>query len=234
MPELAVPGREPAASCRGVVKVYRASTGPVLAVDGVDATFGAGRVVAVVGPSGSGKSSLLRLVAGLDRPSAGSVRVGGVELAGLSARRRRRIRRRLIGYVFQDPSHNLLPYLEAREQVELALALRGGRRAARGPQGEELLERVGLGSRARHLPGQLSGGEQQRLAFLTAVAGGPSVVVADEPTAELDSASAARLLALLVQLCAGGVTFVVSSHDPAVREASSDVVELSHGRLVRP
>src|SRR6266542_971960 len=179
-----------AASCTDVVKIYWTATGEVNALKGVDATFPEAAVTAVVGPSGSGKSSLLRIMAGLDRPTAGQVRVGNESLAGLRPGRLRRIRRRLMGYVYQRPADNLIPYLTVDEHLKLAARLRGVRGDGGGA---ELLELLGLGPRRHHLPRQLSGGEQQRVAFAQAVVGAPAVVVADEPTAELDSATGRRV-----------------------------------------
>ena len=215
-------------SCAGLVKEYVTATGTVRALKGVDAAFPAGRVTAVVGPSGSGKSSLLRILACVDRPTAGSVRIGGVEVAAMGARGRRRVRRELVGYVFQQPSDNLLPYLTAREQLQLAARLRG--RVGAG-EGERLLAVLGLAQRAEHRPEQLSGGEQQRLAFAAAVVGGPALVVADEPTAELDSEAGERLMAAVLALREGGTSLVVSSHDPVVTGAADTIVRLHDGEV---
>ena len=223
--------------CEGLVKEYATATGTVRALKGVDAAFPAGRVTAVVGPSGSGKSSLLRILACVDRPTAGSVRVGGTDVAALGARGRRRVRRRLIGYVFQQPGDNLLPYLTAREQLELAAQLRGrGEGASSPPTGrpgpgevDRLLGALGLEHRAGHRPEQLSGGEQQRLAFAAAVIGGPALVVADEPTAELDTEAGERLMRAVLGLRERGVSLVVSSHDPVVTGAVDGIVRLHDG-----
>ena len=228
--------------CEGLVKEYATATGTVRALKGVDAAFPAGRVTAVVGPSGSGKSSLLRILACVDRPTAGSVRVGGTDVAALGARGRRRVRRRLIGYVFQQPGDNLLPYLTAREQLELAAQLRG--RAGSGEDGpppptgrvgtgevDRLLGALGLEHRAGHRPEQLSGGEQQRLAFAAAVIGGPALVVADEPTAELDTEAGERLMQAVLGLREQGVSLVVSSHDPVVTGAVDGIVRLHDGEV---
>jgi putative ABC transport system ATP-binding protein len=215
-------------ACAGLVKEYATATGTVRALKGVDAAFPAGRVTAVVGPSGSGKSSLLRILACVDRPTAGSVRIGGVEVAAMGARGRRRVRRELVGYVFQQPGDNLLPYLTAREQLELAARLRG--RVGSG-EGERLLAVLGLAQRAEHRPEQLSGGEQQRLAFAAAVVGGPALVVADEPTAELDSEAGERLMQAVLALREAGTSLVVASHDPVVTGAADTIVRLHDGEV---
>jgi putative ABC transport system ATP-binding protein len=215
-------------ACAGLVKEYVTGTGTVRALKGVDAVFPAGRVTAVVGPSGSGKSSLLRILACVDRPTAGSVRVGDLDVAALGARGRRRVRRRQVGYVFQRPSDNLLPYLTAREQLDLAARLRGGQRAG---EAERLLAALGLEHRAGHRPEQLSGGEQQRLAFAAAVIGGPALVVADEPTAELDSEAGERLMRAVLGLREQGTSLVLSSHDPVVTGAVDGILRLHDGEV---
>jgi putative ABC transport system ATP-binding protein len=215
-------------ACAGLVKEYVTATGTVRALKGVDAVFPAGRVTAVVGPSGSGKSSLLRILACVDRPTAGSVRVGDLDVAALGARGRRRVRRRQVGYVFQRPGDNLLPYLTAREQLDLAGRLRGGQRAG---EAERLLATLGLEHRAGHRPEQLSGGEQQRLAFAAAVIGGPALVVADEPTAELDSEAGERLMRAVLGLREQGTSLVLSSHDPVVTGAVDGILRLHDGEV---
>jgi putative ABC transport system ATP-binding protein len=220
----------PGIACAGLVKEYATATGTVRALKGVDAWFPSGRVTAVVGPSGSGKSSLLRILACVDRPTAGSVRVGGVDVAALGARGRRRVRRRLVGYVFQQPGDNLLPYLTARGQLELAARLHGHERPA---EAERLLAVLGLAHRADHLPRQLSGGEQQRLAFAAAVTGGPALVVADEPTAELDGEAGERLMAAVLDLRDRGTSLVLASHDPVVIRAVDGLVRLHDGEVAR-
>jgi putative ABC transport system ATP-binding protein len=224
-PAAAPPG--PAAACTGLVKIYWTATGEVHALKGVDAAFPAAALSAVVGPSGSGKSSLLRILAGLDRPTAGQVTVADVRLSGLSIGRLRRLRRRLLGYVFQRPADNLVPYLTVAENLELAARLRH----TPGDRDGDLLELLGLAHRSRHLPRQLSGGEQQRLAFARAVVGDPPLVVADEPTAELDSASAATLLEAVRALAARGTALVLATHDPAVVAQSERTFYLRHGAM---
>jgi putative ABC transport system ATP-binding protein len=218
-----------AAQCFDVVKIYRTRASIVRALDRVDIDVPVGQVVAVFGPSGSGKSSLARILAAIDLPDSGDVIVDQKETTTMGTRARRRLRGSRIGYVFADPSDNLLPYLDAVEHVELALRMRGVARSGV----EEILESLGLGHRLHHRPGQLSGGEQQRLAVATAIAGAPSLVVLDEPTAELDRGSAEVLLQHIHDLREDGTTFVVSSHDPAVAAMANQVVELRRGSRVR-
>jgi putative ABC transport system ATP-binding protein len=217
-----------AAFCTGLVKIYRTATGDVHALKGIDAAFPAGTVTAVVGPSGSGKSSLLRILAALDRPTAGLMQIGDVTVSALGRASLRRIRRTMVGYVFQRPGHNLIPYLTVRQHVALAARLRG---AVDGAAIDDLLALLGLRDRTSHQPRQLSGGEQQRVAFAQAVVGGPPLVVADEPTAELDSATGERLLEAVASLTQLGTSFVVSTHDPRVIEAATRTLHLRHGAL---
>ena len=220
----------PAAACVDVHKVYLVADERVEALVEVDKEFPAGRVTAIVGPSGSGKSSLLRILACVDRPTTGSVRVGGVEVGTLKVRGRRALRRTEVGYVFQNPVDNLVEYLAATEQLWLAARLRGLRPDP--AELDRLLRVLGLDARADHLPVQLSGGEQQRLAFACAVVGRPAIVVADEPTAELDSASADRVLEAVHELRDEGVAFLLASHDARVVEAADHLLRLEHGRVV--
>ena len=219
---------EDAAVCRSVVKIYWAATGDVHALKGIDATFPGDAITAVVGPSGSGKSSLLRLLACIDRPTAGQVTVGGEDVSTLKPRGRRKIRRRMVGYVFQRPSDNLVPFLTVRQHLQVAAKLRGVRSRA---ERDHLLEVLGIEHRASHRPHQLSGGEQQRLAFAAAVVGRPALVVADEPTAELDSESARALLSTVRQLRDEGIAFVISTHDPIAVELADRTLSLRHGAL---
>lgn len=220
----------PAAMCRGVRKVYRTADEEVLALAHVDKDFPSARVTSIVGPSGSGKSSLLRILACVDRPSDGSVLIAGTEVAGLGPRGRRALRRTSVAYVFQNPIDNLIEYLTVVDQMKLAARLRGQRSGAE--EIDRLLRTLGLEQRASHRPVQLSGGEQQRVAVACAVIGHPAIVVADEPTAELDSASAERVLQAVHDLREEGVAFILSSHDPAVVAASDHLLRLEHGRVV--
>jgi putative ABC transport system ATP-binding protein len=217
-----------AASCSAVVKIYWSETGEVQALKGIDAAFETGAITAMVGPSGSGKSSLLRILACVDPPTAGQVRIGGADVSSMTPARRRRIRRERIGYVFQRPSDNLVPYLTVSQHMSLAGRLRGrdDRQASL-----DLLRVLGLGDRLDHRPEQLSGGEQQRLAFAGSVAGRPPLVLADEPTAELDAKTGAVLMERVTALADMGVAFVIATHDPVVMSSADRILHLRHGHL---
>ncbi|MEV6383727.1 ABC transporter ATP-binding protein [Streptomyces sp. NPDC051773] len=236
----AVSGRQGAgngetASVAVRVRGLRRAYGAVVALDGVDLDFGVGTFTAVMGPSGSGKSTLLQCAAGLDRPSSGTVRVDGVELAGLSERRLTLLRRERIGFVFQ--AFNLLPSLTAAQNVALPLRL-AGRRPSRGAV-REALGRVGLAERAGHRPTQLSGGQQQRVALARALITRPAVLFGDEPTGALDTTTSREVLRLLRELVdREGQTTVMVTHDPVAASYADRVVFLVDGRvsgeLVRP
>jgi putative ABC transport system ATP-binding protein len=211
-----------------VMRLPSGSGGPVTILDGVTLAIPAGQFVAITGPSGSGKSTLLGLIAGLDRPTAGSIRVGGHDLGGLDEDALARLRRERIGYVFQ--SFHLIPTLTALENVAVPLELAG----AADPAGQAAarLGEMGLGDRARHYPAQLSGGEQQRVALARAVANRPALLLADEPTGNLDSATGARIIELLVAWNRDdGGTLVLVTHDPALAQHADRVVELRDGRV---
>ena len=201
----------------------------VTILDGVSLEVPSGQFLALTGPSGSGKSTLLGLVAGLDQPVAGSVRVAGVDLAGLDEDGLARLRLTTIGYVFQ--SFLLLPTLTALENVAIPLELAGAADPAGRARG--LLAEVGLAERARHYPAQLSGGEQQRVALARAFANAPPLLLADEPTGNLDSATGSEIIALLVEHHRRrGATLVLVTHDPALAAHAERVVELRDGRVV--
>ncbi|QDU64970.1 ABC transporter ATP-binding protein [Engelhardtia mirabilis] len=226
----AAPDSPPPIEARGLT-VTRPSGGRDLTIlEGVDLTIGAGELVSVLGPSGSGKSTLLGLLAGLDRPTSGSVRLCGVELAGLGEDDLARLRRGRVGFVFQ--SFQLLGNLTARENVALPLELTGVADAAE--RTERTLAEVGLADRAHHYPAQLSGGEQQRVALARAFAAEPEVLFADEPTGNLDSETGERILELLLDLRARhGTTLVLVTHDEAVAARTDRELHLFGGRLVR-
>ena len=217
-----------AVRCERIERVYRTPTGEVHALHDVTCRFSPGVVTAIVGPSGSGKSSLLRLIAGLDRPSAGSLIVEGRDVGRGSAKVRRRLRRELVGYVYQRPSDNFLAHLTIGEHLRMAGRGRSGGPEALDP--DVLLDLLDIGHRIDHLPSELSGGEQQRAAFAQALTTGASIIVADEPTAELDDASSAGVLDRVTALARAGVTFLLATHDPAVMSVADERFELEHGR----
>ena len=221
-------GRKPevAARCDELVKTYRTASGEVRALKGLSAEVPASSLLAVVGPSGSGKSSLLRLIAGLDRPTSGTLVVEGTSVHDASARTLRRFRRATVGYLFQRPSDNFLPHLTVGEHLRLARGLT--HRPPRIDQ-ETLLSTLGIRKRVDHLPSELSGGEQQRAAIAEVLMGGATIVVADEPTAELDTTSASHVMDTMVELARAGVTFVVATHDRSVMRRADAALELDHG-----
>ena len=204
--------------------------GEVTALRGVSLQIAAGEYVAIVGPSGSGKSTLLTLLGGLDLPSAGSVEILGTSLGTLPDRALTRLRLERIGFVFQR--FHLLPVLTARENVELPMAEMGVSPAVRRARADELLAYVGLSARAGHRPTQLSGGEMQRVAIARALANRPAILLADEPTGELDAATGREILALFRRLHADGTTLVVVTHDERVTTEASRVVRMLDGRIV--
>jgi putative ABC transport system ATP-binding protein len=213
-----------------VRKVYGRNEQAVVALDGVNMALAAGSFTAVMGPSGSGKSTFLNVAAGLDRPTAGTVTLGGTELGGLSERRLTILRRARIGFVFQ--SFNLLPSLTVAQNIALPLRL-DGRRARRSAV-REAAARVGLENRLSHRPSQLSGGQQQRVAIARALVTRPEVVFADEPTGALDTRTGLGVLALLRQVVdADGRTVVMVTHDPVAAAHADRVTLLADGRLVR-
>lgn len=212
----------------GVSKTYRAGA-VVHAVQNVDLEVREGELVVLQGPSGSGKSTLLGLLGLLDTPSAGAVRIEGVETATMGDRARTRLRSRLMGFVFQQ--FNLIGSLTAATNVETALLYRGLSRARRRRLANEALDRVGLGHRIHHRPAELSGGEQQRVSLARAVATEPRIIMADEPTGNLDSHSTATVLDILDSFVADGVAVVVATHDPMVAERAHRRLVMRDGRL---
>lgn len=211
-----------------VVKHYSLASGLIRAVDGIDLEVQPASSLAIIGPSGCGKSTLLSLIGGLETPSRGRVLVGGREISALPERRRARLRREEFGFLFQ--SHDLLPFLTAVENVALQLALRGA------TDGEarcrELLAQLDLAGQADKLPDQLSGGQRQRVALARALIHGPRLILADEPTGELDTASSTAVIDLLLRLQRdAGATLVVVTHDHRVAERMDRIVPLSDGRV---
>ena len=201
----------------------------VHALRGVSLSVGAGEYVAIAGPSGSGKSTLLQLVGGIDSPSSGTVELMGIRLDGLGDRALTRLRLTRLGFVFQR--FHLLPVLTARENVELPMAEAGVARGERKERAEALLEYVGLRDRAAHRATQLSGGEMQRVAIARALANRPVLLLADEPTGELDAATGHEILELFRRLNADGTTLVVVTHDDRLAAEASRVVHMLDGRI---
>jgi ABC-type lipoprotein export system ATPase subunit len=213
-------------------KIYRVADLEVVALQGLDLTIERGELVAIVGASGSGKSTLLNILGGLDLPSAGRILVGGKDLGRLHERELVRYRREEVGFIWQQPSRNLLPYLTAAQNVELPMLLAGLGSRKRRAHRDALLAAVGLADKGANTPDQLSGGEQQRVAVAVALALDPPLLLADEPTGELDSETAAEVMALFRSLCRErGVTIVLVTHDPEIAAVVDRVVRIRDGRV---
>ncbi len=218
-------------SVRDLKREYTQGAIKVLALDGVDLDIEEGEFTVLMGPSGSGKSTLLNLIGGLDEPSGGTVTVDGENLAGISATARSKIRLNRIGFVFQ--AYNLIPVLSAFENAEFVLLLQGKPPAERKRLVMETLAAVGLQGMESRRPNELSGGQQQRVAVARAIAGQPAIVLADEPTANLDSKTGEELIALMKRLnTEQGITFVFATHDPKVMASAKRIVRLVDGKIV--
>jgi len=215
---------------RGVSKTYGAGMAQVHALRGVDLSVEAGAMMAVMGPSGSGKSTLLTIAGSLEDPTSGEVLVGGAALSGMSRNAKARLRRRTVGFVFQD--FNLLPGLTAAENVALPLELDGVAAGKARAAGLQALDGLGLGERASRFPGELSGGERQRVAIARAVAGDRRLLLADEPSGALDSVNAEAVMRLIHEACKRGVAAVVVTHDAQLASWADRVVFLRDGRVV--
>ena len=214
----------------GVKKVFGGGS-PIAAVDGIDLEIGRGEYLSVVGVSGSGKTTLLQLLGALDRPSDGTLQFEGRDINRLSDSELAELRQKTLGFIFQQ--FNLIPTLTARQNVEAALAPSGMASADRRERARVLLDRVGLGDRVEHLPSQLSGGEQQRVAIARALANGPDVLLADEPTGNLDSATSQEIIDLLRRLSrTEGLSIVLVTHDAAIAAGADRVVRMSDGRVI--
>jgi putative ABC transport system ATP-binding protein len=225
-----MPGPEPAVQTEDLSRVYGEGETEVRALDGVTLRIERGEMVAIMGPSGSGKSTLLHLLGALETPSGGTIAVAGRRFETLGDHELTLLRRETIGFVFQF--FNLLPALTAEENVILPALISGRRDAATRSRAAELLARVGLGGRKAHLPSELSGGEQQRVSIARALLLEPELVLADEPTGNLDTRSSAEILALLAELNrAEGHTIVMVTHDPAAAATAQRVIFLRDGRV---
>ena len=219
---------KPIAEIIEVTKSYRLDAVDVPVLNGINLTVRRGVFTLILGPSGSGKTTLLNLIGCIDRPDAGEVRVAGRSVNTLDDDALADFRARSIGYVFQN--FNLIPVLSAYENIEYPMLLAGVAPERRARFVKKLLEKVGLSDRGRNLPGQLSGGQRQRVAVARALAGAPSLVICDEPTANLDSATGAEIVALMRRMQRSfKVSFVFSSHDPALVQIADDVIHLRDG-----
>ncbi|MGB7338092.1 MAG: ABC transporter ATP-binding protein [Phototrophicaceae bacterium] len=217
--------------CDNLVKIYKIAELEVVALQGLDLIIDSGEMIALIGPSGSGKSTLMNVLGGLDMPSAGQVKVGQYDLLELNRRQQTIYRRNAVGFVWQQTARNLLSYLNARENVEMPMAFKGLSSKQRRTRAEELLDAVGLSDRMNNRPSQLSGGEQQRVALAVAMANQPELLLADEPTGEVDSDSANQIFDTMHQLNQQfGVTIVIVTHDHAVAKRVNRVVGMRDGR----
>jgi putative ABC transport system ATP-binding protein len=222
--------REPILHMAGIAKVFHTDEVETHALADVHLEVGKGEFVSISGPSGSGKSTLLSILGLLDAPSRGAYKVGGEDAAGLDADRRAQLRNRTIGFIFQ--AFNLIGDLTVYENVELPLTYRGMPAGMRRSRVMAALEKVGMAHRARHLPGQLSGGQQQRVAVARAVVGEPLILLADEPTGNLDSKNGDAVMELLEELHGKGATICMVTHNPDYARKATRVVHLFDGRIV--
>ena len=215
-----------------ITRVYGSGAAEVRALDGVDIDISAGEFVAIMGPSGSGKSTAMNVIGCLDRPTSGQYLFSGVEVGGLSIDQRALLRRHYLGFIFQG--YNLLPRMSARDNVELPLIYKGLQRQERVARAERALDLVGLGDRAGHDPSQLSGGQQQRVAIARALAGDPRVVLADEPTGNLDTTRSAEIMELLVELRRDQkLTIVMVTHEDDMAAYADRLIWMVDGRVQR-
>ena len=218
--------------CRDVFKIYKIADLEVVALRGLDLAVDEGEVVAIVGASGSGKSTLLNILAGYDAPSAGGVRVGSRDLLRMSARETEEYRRSEVGFIWQQTGRNLFPYLTTLENVSLPMMLANAPGRERRGRAEELLRLVGMGHRLAHTPEKLSGGEQQRVAIAVALANRPPLLLADEPTGELDDATAADILDLFGEVNREmGTTILIVTHDPDIAYKVGRAVMIRDGKM---
>jgi putative ABC transport system ATP-binding protein len=217
-------------SMNQIRKVYDTGKVKVEALKGIDLQIDQGELVAIVGPSGSGKSTLMNLLGCLDTPSSGEYQLAGENVAGVTRDQLAEIRNRRVGFVFQN--FNLLPHITSLENVELPMLFGGMKPSERRARAEELLQRVGLGERGEHRPTELSGGQMQRVAIARALAMNPDIVLADEPTGNLDTTSGSDIMSLFTDLWKQGRTLIIITHDPALAKRASRVVEVRDGVII--
>ncbi len=215
-----------------LVKIYDDKKAvPVTAVNGINLSFKEGEFAAIVGPSGSGKTTLLNMLGGLDEPTSGKINIGGIEMGQLKSKEKIAFRMNHIGFVFQ--AYNLIPVLTAKENVEFIMHLQGKSKKERDERAGELLNAVGLGDRMNSRPGKLSGGQQQRVAVARALASKPKFILADEPTANLDSKSTETLLDIMEKLNKEeNITFIFSTHDARVVKKARRVITVEDGQII--
>ena len=225
-------GGEPYILCEELFKIYKIADLEVVALRGLDLKIDPGEVVAIVGASGSGKSTLMNILAGYDAPSAGRVTVGGKDLLRMSGRDAEEYRRTEVGFIWQQTSRNMFSYLTTLENVALPMMLTDVPVAERTSRAKELIELVGLGHRMDHTPDKLSGGEQQRVAIAIALANHPPLLLADEPTGELDSVNARAIFGLFEEMVhTQGISVVAATHDSTLLEMADQVLEMRDGTL---
>jgi len=216
---------------KNLTKIYNESIVPVHAINGVSIEIEKGEFTAIIGPSGCGKTTLLNLIGGLDKPTSGEIEIDGINILELSQKKTIDFRLRNIGFIFQ--AYNLIPVLTAKENVEFVMQLQGIERQGRKARTEHLLEQVGLKDRMNNRPGELSGGQQQRVAVARALASKPKFVLADEPTANLDTASTNNLLDIMLKLNeTENTTFIFSTHDSRVMNKAKRLIKLEDGKVI--
>ena len=217
--------------CSGLFKIYKAADLEVVALRGLELTVKKSEIIAIVGASGSGKSTLLNILAGYDAPSAGTIRVGDYDLLQMTNKEVVQYRRHEVGFIWQETSRNLFPYLTTLENVELPMVIAGSPESERKKRAQELLDIVGLGDRSNHKPSELSGGEQQRVAIAVGLSNKPPLLLADEPTGELDDQTGKEVLDLLNKVTQDlGTTILIVTHDPAIATSVQRAIAIRDGK----